>query len=107
MALELLNRIRAAEKDAEDKRAEALHDGREMVKAVEDACREAERENARGASALYQQGMEKWRAQTEKSIQDSNPAWEKELQGIISRAEENLPAAARLIAERIVSDGHC
>lgn len=106
MALELLNKIRAAEAETEEKRSEAQREGRDIVKGVEEACRESERSAQSRLYELYQRGIAGIRQAAESEIAALVPGREKELEQMTKAAEAKIPAAVKLIVERIVNNGN-
>ena len=106
MALDLLNKIRAAEESTEEKRAEAQKEGREIIKGVEEACRLNERSVQTKLNAVYQEGIDELRQKAEGEIETLKPKKAQELEQMVQSAEKKLPEAVKLIAERIVNNGH-
>jgi vacuolar-type H+-ATPase subunit H len=106
MALELMEQIKAAELKADNERARAQRDGREIVKSVEEACLEQERAAQQDARQLYQQAMSETRGGVEKEIASHGAQKRSAAASMTAAAEKNVAAAARLVFERIVNDGH-
>ncbi len=106
MALELMEQIKAAELKADNERQRAQREGREVVKAVEEACLDQERTAQQDARQLYQHAMAERRAAVEGEIASHAAQKQEKLAQLTKTAEKNIPAAARLVFERIVNDGH-
>ena len=106
MALELMEQIKAAELKAETERQRAQHEGREIVKSVEEACLEQERAAQQDARQTYQNAMSDQRETVEKEIASHAQEKRASVQKLAAAAQKNIPAAARLVFERIVNDGN-
>lgn len=106
MVEELLGIIRAAEADADKIKADAQHEAREVVKAAEEACLFEERRMNAELRARHQQVLEQKRAAVEQEIQNDAGLRQKELDALSNRAKARMQAAADLIFERVVADGH-
>lgn len=106
MAIELMEEIKAAELRAENVRAQAQRESREMIKSVEEACMEHERAAQKDARGIYQDALSKKRAAVEQEIASHAGDKQRELDDMMKQARKNVPSAARLVFERIVNDGN-
>jgi hypothetical protein len=105
MALELLEGIRREEETAEKIRADAQRERREIIKAVEEACAEAERAAGAENRARYLRVMEDKKQEVLALIASRESAAARERAAVCARAESRLARAATLAAERIVRYG--
>ena len=106
MSLELLQNIEKAEARAEEIRAEAQREARDMLKSVEEVCVTNERNAVLEHRALSQGILEEAKEAAGKRI-DAMAAKEETSRGqVTDAARQKLDAAANLIFERVVSDGH-
>lgn len=106
MSLELLQSIEKAEARAEEIRADAQREAREMIKSVEEVCVTNERSAVMDHRTLSQGILEEARGTAQKRIAAME---EKEAQtrgAITAAARKNLDRAADLIFERVVQHGH-
>lgn len=106
LSLEVLQSIEGAEAKAEQIRAKAQREARDMLKSVEAACVAQERTAAIEHRALYQQLMEENRVKVEAELAQKSQALAKDRQALCRQAETRLDQAAALIFERIVQHGH-
>ena len=106
MALEMLEKVREAEKNAAERFTAAQNEAREIIKGVEEACLESERRENAEIRILYQQKME----QAEKAVKAELDGMQKEKSTARTRMAErsraNIPQASALIFERIVNNGN-
>ena len=106
MALEMLEKVREAERIAAERFSAAQNEAREIVKGVEEACLEGERSENAEIRVLYQQEMEK----AEKAVKAELDGLQKEKlaarEKMAERGRANMPQASALIFERIVNNGN-
>ena len=106
MSLEILQSIEQAEAKAEELRADAQKQAREIVKSVEAACLAQERAAAVEHRALYQQLMEQDRVRVTGELAKKSQGYATERAALCKAAEARLEQAATQIFERIVRHGH-
>lgn len=106
MSLEILQSIEQAEAKAEELRADAQKQAREIVKSVEAACLAQERAAAVEHRALYQQLMEQDRQRVAEELARKSERYAAERAKLCKAAEARLEQAATQIFERIVRHGH-
>lgn len=106
MSLELLKAIQEAEGRADVTRGNAQREAREMIKAVEAACTEHERQAAQDHRALFQSVLEEKRVQVQKALEGQSQEQEKQRIALCHDAEKRLDLAAARIFERVVNNGH-
>lgn len=106
MAIELMEEIKAAEVRADNVRAEAQRQSREMIKSVEEACMEHERAAQKDARTIYQDALSEKRTAVEKEIAAQSEKKKRALQDMAKDARKNVQKAAQLVFERIVNDGN-
>lgn len=106
MSLELLKRIEAAESKADEARAEAQREARDVIQSVETACVVHEREAVLEHRALGQRIVE----DAKETAMRRNASMEKEQaakrDAVRGAARQKLDTASQFIFERIVNDGH-
>ena len=106
MSFQLLQRIEAAEAEAEQMRREAGRQARDMQKAAEEACIAQEREAVLSHRAFLRRALEEAQAETasrlEKELADYAAAREK----MIATANGKFGDAVQFIYERIVKNGN-
>ena len=105
MAFEIMDTIRLAEKKADEMRLDAQAQGREIVKACEEACLLEEKTKAQEMRTRYTEKMDEKRKQLEKMIASKAEEQQKQLDTALEQAEALLPKAARVIAERVRDHG--
>lgn len=105
MAFEIMDSILLAEKKADEVRQNAQTQGREIIKACEEACALEEKASEQELSARYTARMDERRRQVESMIASKAKDQEKAVAAALAEAEGLLPKAARMIAERVLSDG--
>lgn len=101
MALELLEKVRAAEGEAARTLSEAQSQAREMTKAVEEACLNREREENAGLRQMYQNEIERRRADIAAEISEKASGERTEREKLLKAGREHIPEAAAMIFERI------
>lgn len=106
MSLELLKSIENAEGKAEDIRAGAQREAREIMKGVEEAVVTNERSAALEHRALAQQIAEDARQAATRRIEAMAAEEAQARTQVTGTARAKLDAAANLIFERVVNDGH-
>lgn len=102
----LIEKIEAAEAEAEGIRAGAVREAREMVKAVEEACLEAEREAAKDARAAAQKIIEEARLTTQDEINTLEVRRSAEREAMRELAASKSEHTTKNLFERIVLDGN-
>ncbi len=105
MSVEILKQIEQAEHKAADRYAQAQREARDIIKAVEEACLADERNAQLEHRALSQRVQEDARATAKKQIVELEKAEVLEAEKVTKAAQQRLPEAARLIFERVVTDG--
>lgn len=106
MAVEWLEEIRRAEAEAEKIRQDAVAQGREIVKSVEEAELANERRAAADIRAQYQSRMTAKRMEIEEKLSAQSGDKQKTLDALCAEAKKRIPEAARLAAERVVKHGN-
>lgn len=106
MSLELLQSIEKAEGRAEEIRANAQKEAREMLKGVDEACVSNERAAALDHRAQAQRIAEEARNAASRRIEAMAADEAKAREQVTTAARAKLDAAANLIFERVVVDGH-
>ncbi len=106
MALEVLRSIEAAEARAAEIVAAAQREARDILKATEEACAVNERNAALEHRALQQRILADARATANRSIAAAEAGEHAEREAVAAAARAKLDAAAKLIYERVVQDGH-
>lgn len=106
MSLELLQSIEKAELGAEAIRADAQKEAREILKAVEEACTQNERTAAIDQRAMAQRVLEDARLAATKHIEVAAAKDKDARDAVVAAARQKLDAAANLIFERVVENGH-
>ncbi len=105
MSLELLKSIERAEAQADDARAKAQREGRDMLKSVEEACLVQERNAALEHRALAQRILDDAKATAQKRIAQMETQQAAEREGIAKEAQKRIDLAAQRIFERVVNHG--
>ena len=105
MPMELLKQIEAAETKAAESLAYAQREARDILKAVDDACRTDKRNAVLEHRAMTQRVLEDTRVTAQRQIDGLNKAQALERETLTETARQRLPEAARLIFERVVKDG--
>ncbi len=106
MAVKLLEEIRRAEEAAEQMRHDAQREAREMIKASEEASAHARRDADLNARARYREEMAGAQQRFLEELKRLGSAQEQERAHAAQAARARIPDAAKLIAERILADGH-
>ena len=106
MAVKLLEQIRMAEQAAEQMRHDAQREAREMIKASEEASAHARRDADLNARTLYRKEMARNEQRVSEELRSAAHVQEAQRRQVVERARTRIPDAAKLIAERILSDGH-
>ena len=106
MALEMLEKIREAEKQASEVTASAQSEAREMIKSVQEACLEREHQENANLRTLYQDGMEQAERNAKRAIDEERLQNDREIQQMIDNGRTNILQAAEMIFERIVENGN-
>ena len=101
MALELLDKVREAEENAARTVSEAQAQAREMIKGVEEACLNREREENAALRQMYQTELEKKRVAIAEEIAGRSKQNETLREKLRELGRANIPAAASMIFERI------
>ncbi len=105
MSLELLKNIERAEAKADDARAEAQKEARDMLKSVEEACLTQERNAALEHRALAQRILEDAKTTANRRIKEMDAQDAAERERITGAAQVKLDEAAQRIFERVVNHG--
>ena len=106
MAFEIMDNIRKAEANAQQVLQNAQRQGREIIKASEEASLANEKNAEREMREAYQTAMEERRLQVEKIIrakQDEQAARNEQAR---QDAMQRVPQAARYIVERVLGNGN-
>lgn len=106
MATDLMQRVQEAEHAAEQSRAKAAAEAREIVKAVEEASLARTRQAAVIAREETAHALEEAKNAAQKEIDALARQEEAKRQTLRDAAMAKLDAAASLIYERIVHDGN-
>lgn len=106
MSLEILKSIEQAEGRAEEIRAQAQREARDMIKASEEASVQNERSAALEQRGVVQAILDDARRAAEKRIASMAQEEEAACQAVAEAARKHLDAAANLIFERVVENGH-
>lgn len=106
MSLELLNTIREAESKAEAIKAEAQREAREIIKGVEAAVGEAQRQGALENRTLYQQIVEEKRRTVQSHIDSKQGQRDAQRLALSSAAQACMDQAVTMIVERVIGDGN-
>lgn len=106
MSIELLQSIEKAEAQAEEIRAEAQRESREMLKSVEEACGIAERQALLDHRVIVQRVLEDAKATATRRIETMAAAEAEKRETVAIEAKKKLDDAANLIFERVIQDGH-
>lgn len=106
MSLELLTSIEKAEARAEEIRAEAQREARDILKSVEEACTHNERDAALQQRAMVQRVLEDARETANRRIETEAAAEAGRREAVTIAAKGRLEDAANLIFERVVGDGN-
>ena len=101
MALELLEKVRAAENEAAKTVSEAQAQAREMIKGVEEACLNREREENAGLRLMYQNELERRKTDIAAGISAREHSDLAEREKLLKAGRSQIPAAAAMIFERI------
>ena len=105
MAFEIMDSILLAEKKADEVRLNAQMQGRELIKACEEACALEEKASEQDINARYAAQMDERRRQVEKMIASKAKDKQKAMAATLEKAEALLPQAAQMIAERVLKHG--
>lgn len=106
MSLEILASIEQAEARAEEVRAQAQREAREMLKSVEEACVQGERTAALDQRAMMQSLVEEARLAADKRIRQMAAQEAVSREALMDVARVKLDEAADVIFERVVENGH-
>ena len=106
MVIELITQIEEAEKKADEQRALAQAEVREMVKATQEACLEQERIAQQEIRQLYQNNLLEKQQMVEKEITSQEGARETMLQALADEASKNIQKATQFVFEKVVKDGN-
>lgn len=106
MQQDILQTIHQAEAQADQIAVEAQREARTVVKAVEDACAFAERDAAADIRREARHAVESARVLTQDELNASDIRAATERERARRAALERLPAAAQLVFERVVRNGH-
>lgn len=106
MSLELLQSIEKAEAKAESIRAQAQREAREILKSMEDMTLKNERDAVLEHRELTQYVLEEARVSAARRIERTLDAEARAREAVTDAARNKVAAAANLIYERVVQDGH-
>ena len=106
MTDELLDKIEAAEAEAEGLRAEAAREARDIVKSVEEACLAEEREAMLKIRQDANQIIDQMRQVTQDEIRTLEVRRSAEREAMRGIAQARVDIAANAIFERIVLHGN-
>lgn len=106
MSMELLQRIEQAETQAEGIRAQAQREARDILKGVEETIVTSERSAVLEHRAMAQHVLEEAERTAHKRIGQAAAAEAEQRAETVAAARQRLQAAANLIYERVVNDGH-
>lgn len=106
MSLELLQSIEKAEAKAEGVRAEAQREAREILKTMEDMTLKNERDAVLEHRELTQYVLEEARVTATRRIEMMKDTQAAAREAVTNAARKRMDAAADLIYERVVQDGH-
>lgn len=107
MSVAMLDQVRAAEEKADAIRREAAEQAREIIKGVEEAILEEQRQNNTKLRARYQEKMKENRLAVEAALRARDGEKQRALEALRLQAGQRQQAAARLIVERVMQHGDC
>lgn len=105
MAIQWLEEVRRAEENAEKIRLDAAEQGRDIIKSVEEASVGQERQAATDMRGEYQRRMADKRQEIEAALNARAGGSRQAFDALCEQARARIPAAARIVAERILSHG--
>ncbi len=105
MVLELLERIRRQEEQAQRVRFDAQREGRGLLKAAGEECAALERAAAEEDRAFHKRFMEKRRQEISAAIGAKEGQREAARQALRARAEAKIEETARRIAAGVLGHG--
>ncbi len=105
MALDIIQKIRDAEAAAEQLRLETLREGREVIKASEDALRAHEKSEEQELRETYTRLMAERREKIEQRLSAGADERARDRQHIKEQAMQCVSKAGAAIAERILKHG--
>lgn len=106
LSLDLLSQIERAEQSAEEVRADAAREARDILKAVEEACLVSERDAARDIREGAQRLTEETRIGTQDEIRALEVRRSGEREILRRDAQGRVAQAGGLVFERVVKNGH-
>ena len=106
MAVALLEQVRAAEEKADAIRREAADQARDMLKGVQEATQEENRQYAAELRARYQDKMSEARQAAEEAIRSRSGEKQQALEEMKRSAQQREEKAAALIVERVMQHGN-
>ena len=106
MAVALLEQVRAAEEKADAIRRKAADQARDMLKGVQEATQEENRQYAAELRARYQDKMGEARQAAEEAIRSRSGEKEQALEEMKRSAQQREEKAAALIVERVMQHGN-
>lgn len=106
MSMDLLSKVEGAEALAEEQRAAAQREAREILKGVEEATLAAGRAGSLANRDLSAEALAGARAEAQRAIEANRRTEAAERDALRARAVERLPQATTIILERVVDDGH-
>ncbi|MDD4711355.1 MAG: hypothetical protein GX123_08510 [Clostridiales bacterium] len=105
MALEMIQKIRDAEAAAEKLRLDTLREGREIIKASEDAIRASEKSQEQEFRETYARLIAERREKVEQKLSGGAEKRLKNRQHIKEQAMQRVSKAGAYIAERVLQHG--
>ena len=106
MAVALLEQVRAAEEKADAIRRKAADQARDMIKGVQEATQEENRQYAAELRARYQNKMGEARQAAEEAIRSRSGEKQQALEEMKRSAQQREEKAAALIVERVMQHGN-
>ncbi len=106
VSLELLARVEQAEAAAEERRASAQKEAREILKGVEEATLAMGRAAGLANRELAAEVLNAARAEAQRQIEAKQKAEAAEHEALRALAAQKLANASSIIFERVVNDGH-
>ena len=106
MAVALLEQVRAAEEKADAIRRKAADQARDMLKGVQEATQEENRQYAAELRARYQDKMGEARQAAEEAIRSRSGEKQQALGEMKRSAQQREEKSAALIVERVMQHGN-
>ncbi len=106
LSIELLTKVEKAEAEAEEIRAAAAREARDMLKGAEEAVLAESRAASLAHRELVTQALEQAKLDVEQEIQRTEKQQTSERAAQREQAMARIDRAAAIIFERVVNDGH-